>query len=87
MSSQLLRKYIDIIVERESKELDEKWGKETKVSPEEKGKYKGKSVAELRKAYNALKAKGPHPKGSAEFGKMHELAFAIRAKTGWGKVS
>ena len=87
MSSQLLRKYIDIISEREAKELDEKWGTETKVNPEEKGKYKDKSVAELRKAYNALKAKGPHPKGSPESGRMHELAFAIRAKTGWGKVS
>ena len=87
MSSQILRKYIDIIAEREAKELDEKWGTETKVSPEEKGKYKDKSVAELRKAYNALKAKGPHAKGSPEYGRMHELAFAIRAKTGWGKVS
>lgn len=42
MSSQLLRKYIDIIVERESKELDEKWDKETKVSPKKKASIKAK---------------------------------------------
>jgi hypothetical protein len=64
----------------------EKWGTETNVSPEEKGKYAGKGKAELLKAYNALKASGPHKKGSPEFGKMRELAFAIRAKSDWGKV-
>lgn len=67
-------------------DVQEKWDTETKVSPEEKGKYKGKSKAELQKQYNALKARGPHKKGSPDFGKMRELAFAIRAKSGWGKV-
>lgn len=67
-------------------DLDEKWDKPTKVSPEEKGKYAGKTKAELLKSYNALKARGPHKKGSPEYGRMRELAFAIRAKTGWGKV-
>lgn len=66
--------------------VKEKWDTATKVSPEEKGKYSGKSKEELQKAYNALKAKGPHKKGSPEFGRMRELAFAIRAKSGWGKV-
>lgn len=66
--------------------VKEKWGTETKVSPEEKGKYSGKSKEELTKAYNALKKSGPHKKGSKEFGRMRELAFAIRAKSGWGKV-
>jgi hypothetical protein len=68
-------------------DVQEKWDTETKVSPEEKGKYQGKSKAELQKQYNALKARGPHKKGSPDFGKMRELAFAIRAKSGWGKVS
>lgn len=67
--------------------VTEKWGKPTQVAPEEKGKYKGKTKAELQKAYNALKARGPHKKNSPEFGRMRELAFAIRAKSGWGKVS
>lgn len=70
----------------ETEHLDEKWGKPTTVSPEERGKYKGKTKAELLKQYNALKARGPHKKGSPEFGRMRELAFAIRAKGGWGKV-
>ena len=70
----------------EEEELGEKWDTETKVSPEEKGKYKGRTKAELLKQYNALKAKGPHKKGSREYGTMRELAFAIRAKSGWGQV-
>jgi len=71
----------------ESKQrLDEKWDKPTTVAPSEKGKYKGKTKAELKKQYDRLKASGPHKKGSPEFGRMRELAFAIRAKSDWGKV-
>lgn len=81
----LLRKYIKIINEAAAR-IEEKWGKPTVVSPEEKGKYSGKSKEELLKSYNALKKSGPHKKGSPEYGRMRELAFAIRAKTGWGKV-
>lgn len=66
--------------------LDEKWGEPTVVNPSERGKYEGKTLEQLHKAYNALKASGPHHKGSPEYGRMRELAFAIRAKTGWGKV-
>lgn len=65
----------------------EKWDTETKVSPEEKGKYAGKTKSELLKSYNALKKSGPHKKGTPEFGRMRELAFAIRAKGDWGKVA
>lgn len=83
MRSEELRKYINLLNESM---VDEKWGKPTVVAPEEKGKYKGWSLAELRKAYNNLKEKGPHKKGSPELGRLRELAFAIRAKTGWGKV-
>lgn len=83
----LLRKYIDILEDiTHEQELAEKWGTKTTVSPQERGKYSGKSLAELRKSYNALKSSGPHAQGSKEFGRMRELAFAIRAKTGWGKV-
>jgi len=66
--------------------VNEKWGTSTTVSPQEKGKYHGKSKAELLKSYNALKKSGPHHKGSPEYGRMRELAFAIRAKGDWGKV-
>ncbi len=71
---------------RVEEQLDEKWDTETQVSPEERGKYAGKSKAELLKAYNSLKNSGPHKRGSPEFGRMRELAFAIRAKSNWGKV-
>lgn len=71
----------------EDDELNEKWGTATKVSPEEKGKYAGKTKAELLKSYNALKKSGPHKKDSKEYGRMRELAFAIRAKSDWGKVA
>jgi hypothetical protein len=66
--------------------VKEKWDADTEVSPSEKGKYKGKSKAELTSAYNKLKKSGPHKKGSPEYGRMRELAFAIRAKSDWGKV-
>jgi len=82
---ELMRKYIDSL-NSISESLEEKWGTPTKVSPEERGKYKGKTKEELMKSYNALKRSGPHKKGSPEYGRMRELAFAIRAKTGWGKV-
>jgi len=89
MDNQQLRQYLRL-VESHLKEiadrLDEKWGKQTTVSPQERGKYKGKNKDELLSAYNALKASGPHPRGSPEYGRMRELAFAIRAKSGWGRV-
>lgn len=68
------------------KKIDEKWGTETNVSASERGKYAGKTKSELLKSYNALKASGPHARGTPEYGRMRELAFAIRAKSDWGKV-
>ena len=86
----LLKRYVDIITESEAlaeaEHLDEKWDTETEVSPEERGKYAGRTKAELLKSYRALKKSGPHARGSAEYGRMRELAFAIRAKSGWGRV-
>jgi hypothetical protein len=86
----LLKKYIDIITESEYRAepqpLEEKWGTETRISDEERGKYAGRTKAELLKSYHALKKSGPHPRDSAEYGRMRELAFAIRAKSGWGQV-
>lgn len=67
--------------------MNEKWDKPTIVSQSEKGKYHSKTKTELLKSYNKLKKSGPHKKGSPEYGRMRELAFAIRAKSDWGKVS
>lgn len=89
MDNNQLRQYLKLVenhLREISNQLDEKWDKPTKVSPEERGKYRGKDKAELLAAYNKLKASGPHKRGSAEFGRMRELAFAIRAKSGWGQV-
>lgn len=89
MDNDQLRQYLRLVethLKEIADQLDEKWGKPTVVSPEERGKYHGKSKAELLAAYNKLKASGPHKKGSPAYGRMRELAFAIRAKSGWGKV-
>ena len=89
MDNQKLRTYLRLVethLKEIADQLDEKWDKPTTVSPEERGKYRGKSKAELLSAYNELKKSGPHRRGSPEFGRMRELAFAIRAKSGWGKV-
>lgn len=66
--------------------IEEKWGKKVVIPEKEKGKYKGWTLAELRSALSKLKKSGPHKKGSPSHGKMYELMFAIRSKTGWGKV-
>lgn len=86
MSRELLRKYIDIVNEMNQQDLEERWGTATTVSPSERGKYAGRSLESLRKEYNQLKASGPYGRDSREYGRMRELAFAIRAKTGWGSV-
>ena len=53
-AQEFMRKYMDFLNET-TDNLEEKWGKATTVSPEERGKYSGKSKAELLKSYNALK--------------------------------
>lgn len=82
MSNNLIRQYIDIIEMN-----NEAWEEPTNVSASERGKYEGKTKEELLKSYNALLKSGPHEKGSADYGRMRELAFAIRAKSGWGPVA
>lgn len=65
-------------------ELTEKWKKDYEVEKGEKGKYKGKSLSELRSMRETLKAK--EDRTEAETEKLREINFAIRAKTGWGDV-
>jgi DNA mismatch repair ATPase MutS len=86
LPKKVISKAHEIAKKIDEEEISEKWDTETKVSPEERGKYKGKTKSELVKQYNQLKASGPHKKGSQEYGTMKELAFAIRAKSNWGKV-
>lgn len=71
-----------------SKKVDEAVNEKWKGNAEVKktGEYSDRTVKSLRKEYKKLKDSGPHPKSSPEYEKMRELAFAIRAKTGWNKV-
>jgi len=65
--------------------VKEAWGKETKVSKAKKGMFKGWTLAKLRSERAKLKNKKDHTKEESK--KLREINFAIRAKTGWGKVS
>jgi len=69
-----------------SKLTKEAFGNKVEINPAKKGMFHGKDKADLEAQYTRLKKSGPHAKGSHEFTKMKELAFAIRAKSGWGKV-
>ena len=66
--------------DKKKSKLDEKWSQEAKVNPKEKGKHTNKSVEQLRKELASAKKAG-------NTGLIKELDFAIRAKTGWGKVN
>jgi hypothetical protein len=65
-----------------------KWGKDTEVSPEEKGKWTNYSKEELIKKRDAAKKRQDKrdkadPKDTEL---LRELNFAIRAKGDWGKA-
>jgi len=66
--------------------LPEKWEKAGEMDVKERGKYEGKSQAELESMLSKLKKSGPHKKGSSEYEKQNELEFALRAKHKFGKV-
>lgn len=74
----------------EEDQLDEKWGVKMKTKKKDRGMFKGRDKADLEAEYNKLKKSGPHKKGSAEYKKMKQLGFAIRAKgqgkKHWGKI-
>ena len=72
--------------ESKEKNVSESWADSKPLNPAKKGMFDGMSKAELEKELAALKQSGPHKKGSPEYTKEKELAFAIRAKSGWGKV-
>jgi hypothetical protein len=67
--------------------VTEKRDTDVKVNKYEKGKYKGKTVEDLKAMLKELKDSGPYKEGDEELETERELNFAIRAKTGWGKVT
>ena len=81
MSTEILRKYIDII--NEAMEIEEKWAGDVKLNPEKEGMFKGKTIEDLERQLAALHKTGPHRMGSPEYTLGKQLRFAIRAKRGW----
>lgn len=75
---------LNMLTEEKIQLLDEKWAKKVVVAKEERGKYKGWTLSKLRSTYNKMKKM--KDKAKEEVSRMRELAFAIRSKTGWGKV-
>lgn len=61
--------------------ISEKWEGAGEVKAT--GEYSGKTIGQLEKMLSSLKASGPHSKGSADYKKMKQVMFAIRAKRGW----
>lgn len=64
--------------------ITEKWAEPAKIAKKDQGKFKGEKMGELRDELAALKKKKNHT--DADTKRIKELNFAIRAKTGWGKV-
>jgi hypothetical protein len=75
---------------KKGKAINEKWDTNYETPKSKKGMWDGWSKADLTAEYNKLKKSGPHKKGSKEFTRMKEVAFAIRAKKKgsgkWGTV-
>ena len=67
--------------------MGEKWKDSVELSDKDKGKFHGKSVEDLKSELEKLKVSGPYNKDSKEATYERQLIFAIRAKTGWGKVT
>lgn len=65
--------------------MNEKWEGDAKVA--KTGEHADKTLAQLRSELAKVKGRGPHEKGSKDYELENELEFAIRAKTGWGKVN
>lgn len=66
--------------------ITEKWGGDTELNPKKTGMWSGWSQEDLRAERSKLKSEGPHEAGSAKATRLKEVNFALRAKTGWGKV-
>ena len=70
--------------ESTEEKVDEKWNTDYETPKSEKGKYKGKTLEQLHALRDKLSDKKDKTKKDTDT--LRELNFAIRAKTGWGKV-
>src|SRR3972149_5893258 len=64
--------------------MDEKWNLEGKKKVKSTGEWKKKTVTELKAKKKAIKDK--EHRTAEDTKKLRQINFAIRAKTGWGKV-
>lgn len=64
--------------------MNESWNTGYQTPRSERGKYKGKTIAELKAMRSALMAIKDKTDDQTE--KLREINFALRAKSGWGKV-
>ena len=69
----------------ETKKVTEKWEEPADIAASKKGMFKNWTLAELKAEDAKLKKK--EKKTDADTKRLKELNFAIRAKTGWGKVT
>ena len=74
---------IPVFVPRFDDFINEKWDGNTEIK--QTGQYSGKTIEELEKMKNALKAKKDHTE--AETKKLRQINFAIRAKRNWKGVT
>lgn len=66
------------------KPLGEEWDTEYETPERKKGMWDGWSKERLQKRRNALRAKDE--RSDAESTELKQINFALRAKSGWGKV-
>jgi hypothetical protein len=64
--------------------LVEKFAEPAKIDKDKKGMFKGDNESELKSELSTLKKKKDH--SEADTKRIREIEFAIRAKSGWGKV-
>lgn len=69
---------------KKKEEIAEKWNAKMHTAKKDEGKWEGYSIAELKSKKNKLMKK--EKRTQAEQKIIKQLNFAIRAKTGWGKV-
>ena len=66
--------------------IEEKWGTDYETPEKKRGMWDGYSKADLEAERSKLKSSGPHDADSAKATRLKQVNFALRAKSGWGKV-
>lgn len=75
--------YLNAVVESSSK-IDEAWDNDYETPESKKGMWDGWSKERLEKRRNTLRDK--EERTDAESTELKQINFALRAKSGWGKV-